>query len=128
MYSVLRTRIRIKVISWIQIRICINLQMTSQNVWNMEYRMSLYEHFFKGLGLFLEARIRIKVMRIRNIVRYVPVSKVRFKKIYLRRLPSKITMETGFLKKNLTTDLAMPRRRNWKRNLTSPSCEVVLGL
>ncbi len=34
----IRIRIRIKVISWI--RICINLQMTSQNVWNM----SLFEH------------------------------------------------------------------------------------
>jgi hypothetical protein len=31
--------------------------------------MSLYEHFFKALSLYLEARIRIrvKVMRIRNI-------------------------------------------------------------
>jgi hypothetical protein len=34
-----RIRIRIKVISWI--RILINLQMTSQNVWNT----SLFEHF-----------------------------------------------------------------------------------
>ncbi len=33
------------VISWI--RICINLQMPSQNVWNM----SLFEHFLKGLSL-----------------------------------------------------------------------------
>ncbi len=38
-----RIRIRIKVISWIRIRI--NLQMTSQNVWNM----SLFWHFFKVL-------------------------------------------------------------------------------
>jgi hypothetical protein len=40
------------VISWIRnrIRIRINLQMTSQNVWNM----SLYEHFFKGLSFYLE--------------------------------------------------------------------------
>ncbi len=46
-------RIRIKVISWIRIRILINLQMTSQNVWNltMEYCMSLFEHFFKVLSL-----------------------------------------------------------------------------
>ncbi len=53
-------RIRIKVISWI------GGQMTSQNVWNM----SLFEHFFEVLSLYLEAgiriRIRIKVMRIRN--------------------------------------------------------------
>jgi hypothetical protein len=34
---------------------------TSQNVWNM----SLFEHFFKGLGLSLEARIWI-LLRIRN--------------------------------------------------------------
>jgi len=38
---------------WIsRIRICINLRMTSQNVWNM----SLCEHFFKVLSLYLEAR------------------------------------------------------------------------
>jgi hypothetical protein len=39
----IRIRIRIKVISWIRNRIliCINLQMTSQNVWNM----SRFEHF-----------------------------------------------------------------------------------
>jgi hypothetical protein len=56
------SRIRIKVIGWIRnrIRIHINLQMTSQNVWNM----SLYEHFFKGLSLYLEARIWIRI-RIR---------------------------------------------------------------
>ncbi len=46
-------RIRIKVISWIRIRILINWKMTSQNVWNltMEYCMSLFEHFFKVLIL-----------------------------------------------------------------------------
>jgi hypothetical protein len=69
---------RIKVISWIRVRI--NLQMTSQNVWNL----SLFKHFVKVLSLYFEARIRIriririkltsriqfriKVMRIRNIV------------------------------------------------------------
>jgi hypothetical protein len=31
--------------------------MTSQNIWNM----SLFEHFFKGLSLYLEARIRIRI-------------------------------------------------------------------
>ncbi len=42
----IKIRIRIKVTSWIRIRIRINLQMTSQSVWNM----SIFEHFFKGLG------------------------------------------------------------------------------
>jgi len=49
-------RIRIKVIRWTLIQIRINLQMTSQNVWNM----SLFEHFFKVLSLYLEARIQIR--------------------------------------------------------------------
>ncbi len=59
-----RIWMRIKVISWvrIRIRIPINLQMTSQNVWNT----SLFEPFFKGLSLYLEARIRIRIrIRIR---------------------------------------------------------------
>ncbi len=49
--------IRIKVRCWIRnrIRIRINLQKTSQNVWNM----SLFEHLFKGLILYLEASIWI---------------------------------------------------------------------
>jgi hypothetical protein len=38
---------RVKVISWIRIRI--NLQMTSKNLW----KMRLFEHFFKGLTLSL---------------------------------------------------------------------------
>ncbi len=48
-------RIRIKVISWIRNRILIriNLQMASQNVWNM----SLFECFSNGSSLYLEARI-----------------------------------------------------------------------
>jgi hypothetical protein len=33
------------------------LQMTSQNLWNM----SLFEHFFKGLSLNLNARIWIRI-------------------------------------------------------------------
>ncbi len=49
----IRIRIRIEAISWIQNRIHINLQMTSKNVRDM----SLFEHFFKGLSLYLEARI-----------------------------------------------------------------------
>jgi hypothetical protein len=55
----IRIRIHIEVICWIRIRI--NLQMTSQYVWNM----SLFEHFFnKVLSLYLEARIQIKVTSI----------------------------------------------------------------
>ncbi len=46
----IRIRIHIRVISWIRIRI--NLQMTSQNVW----KKSLFEHWFKALSLYLEAR------------------------------------------------------------------------
>ncbi len=44
-------------ISWIRNRIWIriNLQMRGQNVLNM----SLFEHCFKGLSLYLEARIWI---------------------------------------------------------------------
>jgi hypothetical protein len=53
--AVLWIRIRIKVIGWIRNRIWIhiNLQMTGQNVWYM----SLFEHFFKGLSSYVEARI-----------------------------------------------------------------------
>ncbi len=47
--SRIRVRIRIMVISWIRIRI--NLQITSKNVWSM----SLFEHFFKVLSFYLEA-------------------------------------------------------------------------
>ncbi len=55
-------------ISWIlnRIQIRINLQMTSQNVWNM----SLYEHFFKGFTLYLEARIWIRIsIWVKNRIR-----------------------------------------------------------
>jgi hypothetical protein len=48
------------VISWIRNRIRINLQMTSQNVWNM----GLFEQSSKDLSLYSEARIWIR-MRIR---------------------------------------------------------------
>jgi hypothetical protein len=51
-----RIRIRIKVISWIQIRII--LQMTSQNVWNVSL---FFCSLFKGLSLYLEARIWIRI-------------------------------------------------------------------
>jgi hypothetical protein len=49
----IRIQIRIKVISWIRNRIGIHidLQMTSQNVWNM----ILFKHFFKGVSFYLEA-------------------------------------------------------------------------
>ncbi len=57
-------------IRWIRnrIRIRINLQMTSQNVWNM----GLFEHFSKGLSLYLEARIWIRIrihIRVKSRIR-----------------------------------------------------------
>jgi hypothetical protein len=68
--SLLRICIRSKVISRIQNRILnhINLQMTSQNVWIM----SLIDHFFKGLSLYLEARIWIRIqnlIKVKSLVR-----------------------------------------------------------
>ncbi len=48
-------RIHIKVICWIRNRI--NLEIRSQNVW----RISLFEHFFKSLSLYLKARIWIRI-------------------------------------------------------------------
>ncbi len=45
----IRIRICIKVISWIRNRIRINLQLTSQKVWNM----SLLEQFFKRFWAFM---------------------------------------------------------------------------
>ncbi len=47
--------IRIKLKSKIRIRI--NMEMTSQNVRNM----SLFEHFFTVLSIYLEAGIRIRI-------------------------------------------------------------------
>jgi hypothetical protein len=59
-------RIRIKVISWIRNWIHINLQMASQNVWNM----SLFEQFLKGLSLYLEARIWLRIrIRVKSRIR-----------------------------------------------------------
>jgi hypothetical protein len=71
-----RIRIRIKVISWIQNRIwiSINLQMTSQNVWHM----SLIEHFFKALSLYLVARIWIQIcIRVKSRIRIRINKKIR---------------------------------------------------
>jgi hypothetical protein len=48
--SQIRIRIHINVTSWIRIRI--HVQITIHKVWNM----SLFEHFFKHLSLYLEAR------------------------------------------------------------------------
>ncbi len=50
-----RIRIRTHLIRWILIRIRINLQMKSQNLW----KMSLLEHFFKVFW----ARIRIRIRK-----------------------------------------------------------------
>jgi hypothetical protein len=47
--------VKLKVRIWIRIRI--NLQMTSENVWNM----SLFEQFFSVLSRYLKARIRIRI-------------------------------------------------------------------
>ncbi len=82
-------RIRIKVISWIRIRISIkvkssiwiririNLQMTSQkNVWNM----SLFEHFSKVLSLSLEVKIWIRIrMTSRKRIRIKMKSRIRMR-------------------------------------------------
>jgi hypothetical protein len=59
----IRIRIRIKVISWM---IRINLQMTSQNVWNM----SSFENFFKGFSPYLESRVWIHIrVRVESRIR-----------------------------------------------------------
>jgi hypothetical protein len=55
--------IRMKVISWIRIRI--NLQTPSQNARNM----SLFENFFKVFEARIHIRKRIKVTRIRIRIR-----------------------------------------------------------
>jgi hypothetical protein len=80
-----RIRIRIKVISWIWIRVRINLQMTSQSVWDK----SLFEHFFKVLGLYLEARIRIRIRikfegRIRTCIKVTSRIRICIKLIRIR--------------------------------------------
>jgi hypothetical protein len=64
--------------SYIGIRII--LQMTSQNVW----KMSLFEHFFEVLSLYLEAGIRIWIkvkgrIRIRIRIRIEVKSRIRIR-------------------------------------------------
>ena len=81
-----RIRIRIKVISWIRIRIRFTLQMTSQNAWNM----SLFEHFFKLLSPYLEARIRIRI-KGNSYLR----SRIRIKMISWIRIRIKVITESG---------------------------------
>jgi hypothetical protein len=80
----IRIRILIKVISWIRIRIriSINLQITSLNISNI----CLFEHFFKVLSLYLEARIRIRIrikvkgrIRIRICIRIKVTSRTRIR-------------------------------------------------
>jgi hypothetical protein len=41
----MKLRIRIKLISWIRNRIRINLQMPSQNLWNNEPILALFQRF-----------------------------------------------------------------------------------
>jgi hypothetical protein len=61
-----RIRIRTKVMRWIRIRI--SLEMTSHNVGVCD--MSLLDHFFKVLSLYLEARIRIRIrIKVKSRVR-----------------------------------------------------------
>jgi hypothetical protein len=70
----IRIRICIQSKSWIRNRawMRINLQITNQNVWNM----SLFGHIFKGLSLYLEARIwirirvRVKTTRQKKVLKY----------------------------------------------------------
>jgi hypothetical protein len=64
-------RIRIKEISWIRnwSRIRISLQITSQNVWNL----SLFLHFYKGLSLYLEARIWIRIRKRIRVISRIPI-------------------------------------------------------
>jgi hypothetical protein len=78
-YRRIQIRIRNIVISWIRSRI--KLQMTSQSVWN---HMSLFEHFFKVLSLYLEARIWISIkfkgrIRIRIRIKVTNRTRIRIK-------------------------------------------------
>ncbi len=77
-------RISIKVINWIQNWICINLQMTSHNVWTM----SLLVHFFKvfiwkigsGSGSASLIRIRIKMTnKIRIRIHFEVTNRIRIR-------------------------------------------------
>jgi hypothetical protein len=92
--------VRIRVISCIRIRMRINLQITSQNVWNM----SLFEHFFKVSSFYLETRIlidphphlsRIQVcMKVKGRIRI----RIRIKMTSRIRIRIKVTRirNTGF--------------------------------
>jgi hypothetical protein len=63
------------------IRIRINLQMTSQNVWNV----SLFEHFFKVLSLYSEAKIRVWIkVKGRIRIRIKVTSGIRIKVLRIR--------------------------------------------
>ncbi len=72
----IRIRIRIKAISWIRIRI--DLQIKSQNA----RTISLFEHFFKVLSLYLEAKIQIRFrikMKGRIWIRIKVTSRIRIR-------------------------------------------------
>jgi hypothetical protein len=78
-------RIRIKVISWTLIWIRINLQMTSQNVRNM----SIYENFFEVFNHSLEARIRsgsASASRIRIRIRVASWIRIRIEVMRIRNI------------------------------------------
>jgi hypothetical protein len=74
----------------------LDLQMTSQNAWNM----SLFEHFFKVLSLYLEAGIRIRIRikekgRIRNRICIKVTSRIRIRiRIKLMRIRNTAFMDT----------------------------------
>jgi hypothetical protein len=66
-------RICIKVINWIRIGIkvirWIRIRISDDRPKHMEY-LSLFEHFFKVLSRYLEARIRIRIcMKVKGRIR-----------------------------------------------------------
>jgi hypothetical protein len=90
MHAVLWIRIRIKVRSWI--RLPINFQMTSQKIF-----MSQFEHFFKVLSLYLEARIRIGIkVTSRSWIRTKKTSRIRIR-IKVMRMRIKEGAAQGFI-------------------------------
>ena len=108
----IRIRIRIKVKSWIRIQICNNSQATSLNVWSM----SIFEHFFKVLSLYLQDRIQIRI-KVKCRIR------IRFK--VKRWIRIRITGNIGIKFKTLPTfiltyydDVLHPKYRRWRSQVT----------
>jgi hypothetical protein len=64
-------------------RICINLQNTSQNLWNM----SPFKHFSKVLSLYMEARIEVRIrirIKVKGRIRIKVTSRIRGIKVTSR--------------------------------------------